>query len=281
VKGVDEKDTSSLDNHSVQHLVAGVKLLQLSMLELLIQERSMSPFELRLMQDVKLEWFPGNRVVSSVYWQYGMWMILLLMHVGALYFLLAKAAMRGYDWQVSFFRGALSEMILDILFIQVVEVLLLDYGLVVVMLSSQIQTSHRVFLNLILTRASRKHSRRYGDVASVAILRSVPLSQELSGLLNKYAYIPEATLVTAVIQDYGNHGRQNRKAKHHREESLAGWKQALLWWLNWLPKEMVQALVSLTAASSATLVLYVYLFVLLPVMSGNVAWLVLLVPCWV
>jgi hypothetical protein len=59
----------------------------------------------------------------------------------------------------------------------------------------------------------------------------------------------------------------------------------LLWWLNWLPKEIMQALVTLTAASSATFVLYVYLFVLLPVISADLAWLVLVAPvfgvvCW-
>jgi hypothetical protein len=286
VMGVDEKDTSSLQNHSVQYLVAGVKMLQLLMLDLLKREGSMSRYELRLIQEVMLEWFPEKLVVSSVYWQYGMWMVLLLMHAGALYFLLAKAAVRGYEWQVAFFSGAMSEVLWDILFIQVMEVLLLDYGLVVVLLASRIEATRHVLLSCILTPSSGKHSIAwYREVPSAAMLRGMQVSLELSDMLKNYAYLPEAAIVSKVIEGYMNRVGQIEESKYHKEESILCCKQVLFWWLSWLPKEMVQALVTLTAASSATFVLYVYFFVLLPVISENLAWLVLVAPvsgvvCW-
>jgi hypothetical protein len=132
---------------------------------------------------VMLEWLPERRVVSSV-WQYGMWMVLLLMHACVLYFLLTKATVRGYEWQVAFFSGAMSEVLWEILFIQVMEVLLLNYGLVVALLASRIEATHHALLSCVLPRSGGKHSCRYREVPSTSMLRGVQMSQELSDMLN-------------------------------------------------------------------------------------------------
>lgn len=45
-----------------------------------------------------------------------------------------------------------------------------------------------------------------------------------------------------------------------------------------MPSELVRALVTMMAAFFATSILYLYLFVVLPVMSPVLAWMVLVVP---
>jgi hypothetical protein len=105
------------------HDVLGVVILQALLLDILSQ--SLSNKELQILHHVFLRWFPEKRYVSTEYWQYGMWIVLFLINCGALVFLLYKAAIRGYHWQVKFFRAAMSEALLDIFFIQVVEIVLL------------------------------------------------------------------------------------------------------------------------------------------------------------
>jgi hypothetical protein len=51
---------------------------------------------------------------------------------------MAKAASRGYDWQVSFFQGSLWELMLDTCLTIPIELFILDYWIPVTLLSPSV-----------------------------------------------------------------------------------------------------------------------------------------------
>jgi hypothetical protein len=259
---------SELELQSQNHVVAGVVALQVLILDLMGHDPSTSKYDLHVLHHVFRDWFPEKRFLSSVYWQYAMWMLLLLMHAGAMYFLLAKAAIRGYSWQVTFFRVSVSEVLMDVFFIEILEVLLLDYLLVVMIFGSRMKLVQKQLscTQLIDLEPERKGGgiKNYQEV----------MSKELASVTNQYPSLPECKLAVALCR---KHAKDERNI---RCQSRGGsWsRRALLWCLYWFPNEVVGALVTMTAASLATFILYLYLFVLLPIMPGVIAWLVLLLP---
>jgi hypothetical protein len=55
--------------------------------------------------------------------------VLLVCNGGALYYIVSKAAVRGYGWQVSFLKIALFEWFSEVVLLRSVEIALFDYGL--------------------------------------------------------------------------------------------------------------------------------------------------------
>lgn len=82
--------TSSIETHA-----AGMRLLQLLLMQLIIY-LNQATIDFHLLKHVFAEWFPTKVTVSSRFSQYAKWVLLGLIHAGALYFLLTKAAIRGY-----------------------------------------------------------------------------------------------------------------------------------------------------------------------------------------
>jgi hypothetical protein len=68
---------------------------------------------------------------------------LALLHIGALYFLISKAAVRGFAWQRSFFRAVVSEWLSDFLVVQVGEIAIIDFWLVRTYLASEMARAMR------------------------------------------------------------------------------------------------------------------------------------------
>lgn len=90
----------------IENHVAGISLLLQLILDVNIQKgQDCSAYEAQLLHHVLQKWYPEKDWVSSANWQYAMWIVLLLIHAGALYFLLAKAAIRGFAWQIAFFSS--------------------------------------------------------------------------------------------------------------------------------------------------------------------------------
>lgn len=83
-------------------VIAGVEILQEMILWMIKQYDDSLPWEEHVLREEMNRWLPVQRS-RSVIWQYGMWTVLLLFYRGSLYFLLAKAAIRRYSWQIAFF----------------------------------------------------------------------------------------------------------------------------------------------------------------------------------
>jgi hypothetical protein len=96
-----------------QTVGVGVALVQFVVYDILGQSYSGSALQ-RLFEGTMKQWFKESHTVSSIYWHYGMYCVLISMHIGILYYMMAKAPSRGYDWQVSFFQGSVWELMLDI-----------------------------------------------------------------------------------------------------------------------------------------------------------------------
>jgi hypothetical protein len=105
---------------------------------------------------------------------------------------------------------------------------------------------------------------------------------ELTTLMKLSNRLPESKVVRDVLRDFPTFQAQiqnhNRSAISLRQSLLAGLRHCFLVCIYWLPTNAVQAIVTMTVASATTLVLYVYLFILLPLMSEVLAILLLVVP---
>jgi hypothetical protein len=75
----------------------GVALVQYLIYDMLGQSNSSSSELQRLFERTVKEWFKESHTVSSIYWHYGMYCVLISMHIGVLYYMMVKAASRGYD----------------------------------------------------------------------------------------------------------------------------------------------------------------------------------------
>jgi hypothetical protein len=251
---------------------AGLEILQSLIVH--VSTRN-SNLELKYSQHVLTQfihhWLPERYSISTVYWQYSMWAILICAHAGAWYFLLAKAAVRGFGWQISFFRATVWEILTDIFFIQVVEILLLDYALIVHLFGAKLKHA------LAVLRASALEVECLPDRPFLSM--DVWSAQELHRLLQVHAHIPEVRIAEATLQlseiNSEHEQNQNRDVLHGISTCC---RQGMLWCLYWLPSEVVQSVVTMLAASLATLGLYLYLFVLAPAMSEGLALLMLLLP---
>jgi hypothetical protein len=62
-------------------------------------------------------------------WQCAVVGLLVVCNGGALYYIVSKAAVRGYDWQVSFLKISLFEWFSEVVLLRGVEIALFDYGL--------------------------------------------------------------------------------------------------------------------------------------------------------
>jgi len=62
-------------------------------------------------------------------WQCAVVGVLLVCNGGALYYIVSKAAVRGFGWQVSFLKIALFEWFSEVVLLRSVEIALFDYGL--------------------------------------------------------------------------------------------------------------------------------------------------------
>jgi hypothetical protein len=74
--------------------------------------------------------FPAVVSLRRVWlWQCAVVGLLVVCNGGALYYIVSKAAVRGYGWQVSFLKIALFEWFSEVVLLRSVEIALFDYGL--------------------------------------------------------------------------------------------------------------------------------------------------------
>eukprot|EP01033_Poteriospumella_lacustris_P013443 gene13443-biopygen6100 len=74
--------------------------------------------------------FPAVVTLRRVWlWQCAVVGVLLVCNGGALYYIVSKAAVRGFGWQVSFLQIALFEWFSEVVLLRSVEIALFDYGL--------------------------------------------------------------------------------------------------------------------------------------------------------
>jgi hypothetical protein len=116
-----------------QSVGAGVALVQFLIYDMLRQSGSSSELQRLFERGVK-QWFKESHTVSSVYWHYAMYCV----WIGVLSYMMAKAARRGYDWQVTFFQGSLWELMLDTCLTIPIELFILDYWVPVTLLSPSV-----------------------------------------------------------------------------------------------------------------------------------------------
>jgi hypothetical protein len=142
------------------------------------------------------------------------------------------------------------------LFIQVLEIWILDYALVVFVVSNKMEVAMRFLFENIFGAAAEVHSSINASGIETLIVEPSP---HLTDLLKSNYYLPEAVIVQKILnKGHEFVGKSN-------EKYYLWWRQNVLWSLYWMPSELVEALVSVIAAFLVTFLLFMYLFVLLPV----------------
>eukprot|EP01033_Poteriospumella_lacustris_P013877 gene13877-biopygen6297 len=133
-------------------------------------------------------------------WQVLVVLALLACNGGSLYYIIGKAAVRGFGWQVSFLRIALFEWLSEVVLLQSLEVWLFDYGLCwlvhreveaavqrIVTAADRADTSQAWSFSSTSSSSSsssQRMSRRRPDFVQL----SQPLSSRATGLVDRSAY---------------------------------------------------------------------------------------------
>jgi hypothetical protein len=90
-------------------------------------EKNLRERQQRLLRLCHHRWSETESTRYATLWlQYVFVLLLLMMHSGALYFLVSKAAARGFGWQRAFFKAVMWEWLTDICLVQSVECGVLD-----------------------------------------------------------------------------------------------------------------------------------------------------------
>jgi len=280
---------------ALQEHVAAISILQTLYADLyghymMMIAKAASIHAEQLMHDTMLEWFPEQHYLSIVYWHYAMWLVLLLLHAGALYFLLAKAAIRGYSWQIAFFRATVSEILIDVLFIEVLHIAVLEYLLPGLLVAPEMEKMQTLVLMMLLTGRTASASlaagvgtRDNGRVDVSADAKHFTSSMELSHLLRCYGSLPESSVLQVILAQPRHPvvsgepvvdvmlrrilNAEVETGTMRQRRPMASWKQKLMWIMYWLPRRLVQSAVEMCAAFVATFLLYIFFFVLVAQLS--------------
>jgi hypothetical protein len=228
-----------------QTVGVGVALAQFLVYDMLGQSSSSSELQ-RLFERTVRQWFEESHTVSSIYWHYGMYCVLISMHIGVLSYMMAKAANRGYDWQVSFFQGSVWELMLDTCLTIPIELFIVDYWIPVTLLSPSV-TCMMEQVNV----PSDHSGRVYGGYGGL-------LPRALDRFLKRHPRLPEERLVWHVYKQDIMH------------VSLPLWKRGLLQCVLVMPEYVLHAMVQLIATTSATLIVFLNLFVFRPLLISYI-----------
>jgi hypothetical protein len=212
---------------------------------------------------------------TLVYWQYGMYLWLLMMHGGAMYFLLAKAAQRGYVWQIAFFQATLWEVILDAGLVTSLEIYLLYYLIPVLGLSEMRRILHSTLPNAIdkICYGDNNHNKlsdsgllnvSNNNVFVESLLPEQRLIQSLSAYLTPVGNssdIEQEPITTTATQQ-----QQSEINTSIVEVLVQLCRKCTLYIVYWTPAMIVDTLVNLMSAFSVTLMVFMVLFVVQPLL---------------
>jgi hypothetical protein len=183
-----------------------------------------------------------------------MYGVLISMHIGVLSYMMAKAANRGYDWQVSFFQGSLWELMLDTCLTIPIELFILDYWIPVTLLSPSVAC-------MVEQVNVPNHSEKVDRENSVTqyVSQSELLPRELDRLLKRHPRLPEQSLAC--------HAYKQNIMWH---VAFPMWKRGLLQCVAVMPESALQAMVQLIATASSLLVVFLKLFVCHPLLVSYI-----------
>jgi hypothetical protein len=231
----------------------GVALVQYLIYDMLDQSNSSNSELQRLFERTVKEWFKESHTVSSIYWHYGMYCVLISMHIGVLYYMMVKAASRGYDWQVSFFQGSLWELMLDTCLTIPIELFILDYWIPAILLSPSVAG---MIEQMNMPNDSAIVAREHGFKQYIAPSGLLP--RELDRFLKRHPRLSEQRLVFHAYKQNTLHA------------ALLLWKRGLLQCVSVMPEYVLHAIVQLIATASATLIVFLKIFVFHPLLVSYI-----------
>jgi hypothetical protein len=246
------KSAADLGTNLKQTEGAGVALVQFLVYDMLGQSSSSSELQ-RLFERTVMQWFKESHTVSSMYWHYGIYCVLVSMHIGVLYFMMVKAVSRGYDWQVSFFQGSLWELMLDTCLTIPIELFILDYWIPVTLLSPSVAG---MIEQMNMQNYSGKVDREHGFMHYIPPNGLLP--RELDQFLKRHPRLPEQRLAFHAYK---------QKIMH---VTIPIWKRGLLQCVSVMPEYVLHAIVQLIATTSATLIVFLKLFVFHPLLVSYI-----------
>jgi hypothetical protein len=249
----DMRTASDVGTDLKQSVGAGVALVQFLVYDMLRQSGSSSELQKLFEREVK-QWFKESHTVSSVYWHYAMYCVLISMHIGVLSFMMMKAANRGYDWQVSFFQGSLWELMLDTCLTIPIELFILDYWVPVTLLSPSVTC-------MIEQANAPNHAVKVDSDHGVTpyVPRSGLFPRELDQLLKRHPRLPEQFLACHVY-----------KQNIMQHVAFPMWKRVLLQCIAVMPEPVLRAMVQLIATASSSLVVFLKLYVFHPLLVSHI-----------
>jgi hypothetical protein len=245
--------TAEVGTDLTQSVGAGVALVQFLVYDMLGQSSLSSELQRLFKREVK-QWFKESHTVSSIYWHYAMYCVLISMHIGVLSYMMAKAASRGYDWQVSFFQGSLWELMLDTCLTIPIELFILDYWIPATLLSPSVAC---MIEQVKVPNHSEKEDSENGVMQYVPQSGLLPI--ELDRFLKRHPRLPEQSLACHVY-----------KQNIMQHVAFPLWKRGLLQCVAGMPESVLRAMVQLIATASSSLVVFLHLFVFHPLLVSYI-----------
>lgn len=216
-------------------------------------------------------WFGAHRHSSSYFKRLPLLLITLLfmIHAGALYFLVTKAAVRGYSWQISFFKATISEWMSDIFVSQSIEILILDCMLPSSCLYEDTQRHVETLLEnaYVLSEPSKSKSNSLEDERVVTI---DALTWTSVLLANHFYYVAEARLVQQIyflMQAFQDNVLEGAKVPVLHGRKL--WQQSLVYFVAWWSPWILESLVSSLTTFAMAFIFYLWFTVIAPSASGG------------
>lgn len=204
------------------------------------------------------------RAFPSVVWLRYLWYrqvlvvgLLVMGNAGALYFLVSKAAVRGYAWQISFLKIAMLEWVSEVVLLQSLEIALFDYALCALV---QREVEQAIATLLCTTTLSTTGTSK--DAAAVGSHQSPPPSTRWISLalVHHWPRLLESRWVEASARQWASESHSTMQIP----AAAADVKVACLssaWWKTWLARgsfEVWEATVAFGAPLVFAWVLYVY-----------------------
>lgn len=219
--------------------------------------------------------FPPVAVIGHLWvWQAVVATTLVMLNGGALYFIISKAAVRGYDWQVSFLKIAAWEWFSDVVLMQGCEVWLFDYylcGLVwndVQAARQQLDTAadwSTVGAEVSPVRSSSSSSTMMTVTATDALL--------VTEMIDWFPSLPEALWMWSLSyhSTAGGKGPPSREGSSSTVQSTSSKSTWALWMhhrtlyvLSWLPLDGWIGVESFAAPLLLAWIIYLYYIYVAP-----------------
>lgn len=203
-----------------------------------------------------------------------------------MYFLLAKAAMRGYGWQIAFFQATLWEVILDAGLVMPMEIIVLDYLIPVIGLYNIRDPLIAILKHICCTTSfalpwksyANRHTNESESITeskNSACRTKKPTSGYFSNvLIQNNTSSPEETIIDALTatRDKLNYAQFKLRSNDCHwpldlyQSCLSICRKCILYGVYYISPAVLETVVKLVSTFAATFLVFLALFVIRPLL---------------